>query len=85
MIKQDRCQAGSNPAPFSEVYMYNKKDKVIFKSYKTKEPNVEWIRKSGTILEIIVVNGNPAYNILVDNENTIEPVLFGAVESKVTE
>jgi len=63
--------------------MYQRKDKVVFKSTKTKEQNVQWVRKTGTILEIVVVDGQTAYNIHVDGEGTIEPVLLNAVESKV--
>lgn len=63
--------------------MYQRKDRVMFKSTKTRDPNVQWVRKSGTILEIIVADGQTAYNIHVDGEGTIEPVLLNAVEQKI--
>lgn len=63
--------------------MYNKKDRVIYKSTKTKDPNIKWVRKTGTILEVIVVDERTAYNIINDEDKTIEPVLVTAVESKV--
>ncbi len=66
--------------------MFNKKDRVIFKSTKTKDPNVQWIRKIGIILEVTIVDdgkkGRTAFNIMVEEDNTIETVLIGAVESK---
>lgn len=62
--------------------MYKRKDKVIFKSTKTKDSNVQWVRETGTILEIIVIEGHTAYNIQTD-DGIIESVLVSAVESKV--
>ena len=63
--------------------MYQRKDRVVFKSTKTKTPNVKWVRKTGSILEITVIDGYTTYNIHVDGEGTIESVLLSAVESKV--
>lgn len=76
--------AGSTPASRAtrEAIMYQRKDRVVFRSTKTRDPNVKWVRKTGSILEITVIDGHTSYNIHVDGEGTIEPVLLNAVESK---
>lgn len=61
--------------------IYARKDKVVFKSTKSKDPNVKWIRKVGTIIEITYIDNKPCYNVHVE-DGTIETVLATAVESK---